>query len=398
MAYSNRHYEELKGAYLFAEVARRSGEYKKLNPDKKVISLGIGDVTLPLVPAVIEAMHKATDDMAKKETFYGYGPYEGYKFLLDKIAEQDFKARGVDISPDEIFVSDGAKSDSGNIGDIFGEDNTVLIADPAYPVYIDTNVMAGRKVVLQPSKEENGFVPQPPDFASDIIYLCSPNNPTGAVMNKEQLAAWVAYAKMHGAVILFDAAYEAFIQDETLPHSIYEVEGAKEVAIEFRSFSKTAGFTGIRCGYAVIPKALKLQGKSGAVSAHELWFRRQSTKFNGTSYITQRGAEAIYTPEGRAQIMQSIAFYLENVAIIKKGLDACGIEYLPGLSSPYIWLKCPDGLSSWDFFDKLLSVCNVVGTPGEGFGECGKGWFRLTGFGDRESTIEAVERFKLLKR
>ncbi len=397
MAYSNPNYEQLKGAYLFAEVARRSREYKEANPDKRVISLGIGDITLPLAPAVVEAMHKAVDDMAKKETLYGYGPYEGYDFLLDQIVEHDYKARGVSIEKSEIFVNDGAKSDTGNIGDILCAQNTVLIADPAYPVYIDTNVMSGRSVTLLPCTEETGFVPVPPEEGYDIVYLCSPNNPTGAVMNKEQIAAWVQYAKKHNAVLLFDGAYESFIKDPALPRSIYEVEGAKEVAIEFRSYSKTAGFTGIRCGYTVVPKALKLKGQGGEMNANELWFRRQSTKFNGTSYITQRGAEAVYSAQGRPQIEKNIDFYLENVAIIKKGLDDLGIACIGGKNSPYIWLRCPGGLSSWEFFDKLLFECNVIGTPGEGFGECGKGWFRLTGFGSREDTVEAVNRLNALK-
>ncbi len=397
MAFSNEYYEDLKGAYLFAEVSRRSKKYISEHPDKKVISLGIGDITLPLAPAVIEAMHKAVDDMSKKETLYGYGPYEGYGFLVDRIWEHDYKARGIDIDKDEIFISDGAKSDSGNIGDILSQRNTVLIADPAYPVYIDTNVMSGRSVTLLPCTEENGFVPVPPEKGYDIVYLCSPNNPTGAVMNKQQLAAWVAYAKKHGSILLFDGAYEVFVKDESLPHSIYEVEGAKEVAIELRSFSKTAGFTGVRCGYTIAPKALKLTGRDGEFSARELWYRRQSTKFNGTSYITQRGAEAVYTPEGRAQITKNVDFYLENVQIIKKGLDEAGIRCIGGANSPYVWLKCPNGLSSWEFFDKLLEEYNVVGTPGEGFGECGKGWFRLTGFGGRENTIEAVERIRSFK-
>ncbi len=397
MAYSNPNYEQLKGAYLFAEVARRSREYKEAHPDKRVISLGIGDITLPLAPAVVDAMHKAVDDMAKKETLYGYGPYEGYDFLLAKIVEHDYRARGVEIDKSEIFVNDGAKSDTGNIGDILCTQNTVLIADPAYPVYIDTNVMSGRSVTLLPCTEKTGFIPVPPKEGYDLVYLCSPNNPTGSVMNKEQLAAWVRYAKQHGSVLLFDGAYESFIKDPELPRSIYEVEGAKEVAIEFRSFSKTAGFTGVRCGYTVVPKALKLKGLGGEMSANELWYRRQSTKFNGTSYITQRGAEAVYSAEGKRQVMQNIDFYLENVAIIKKALDALGIECIGGANSPYIWLKCPSGLSSWEFFDKLLHECNVIGTPGEGFGECGKGWFRLTGFGSREDTVTAVERLTALK-
>lgn len=397
MAYSNPNYEHLKGAYLFAEVAKRSTQYKQAHPDRRVISLGIGDVTLPLAPAVVDAMHKAVDDMARKESLYGYGPYEGYDFLLEQIVEHDYKARGVTLDKSEIFVSDGAKSDTGNIGDIFCTRNSVLIADPAYPVYIDTNVMSGRSVTLLPCTEENGFVPVPPKESYGLVYLCSPNNPTGAVMNKEQLAAWVSYAKQHGAVLLFDGAYEAFIRDPALPRSIYEVEGAKEVAIEFRSYSKTAGFTGVRCGYTVIPKELTLTGEGGPMNANRLWLRRQSTKYNGTSYITQRGAKAVYDAEGSRQVKANIDFYLENAAIIKKGLDDRGIHCIGGANSPYIWLKCPDGLSSWDFFDRLLDECNVIGTPGEGFGECGKGWFRLTGFGSREDTLEAVSRLNRLK-
>lgn len=357
MAYMNENYNELKGAYLFSEIAKRVAAYKNEHPEKDIIRLGIGDVTLPLVPAVVDAMGKATKEMGVKETFRGYGPEQGYSFLKDAILEKDFTARNVEIASDEIFVSDGAKSDTGNIGDIFGTDNLVLIADPAYPVYIDTNVMAGRKIKLLPCTEETGFIPVPPDYAADIIYLCSPNNPTGTVMNKAELKAWVDYAKKHDAVILFDAAYESFIRDDSLPHTIYEIEGAKEVAIEFRSFSKTAGFTGVRCGYTVVPKALMLKTKGGEkVSANSLWNRRHTTKFNGAPYVTQRGAEAVYSEEGQKQVKANIDFYLENAKIIKKGLTDLGYTALGGDNSPYIWLKCRavfrHGISSTSFLPK----------------------------------------------
>ena len=336
--------------------------------------------------------------MANKETFHGYGPEQGYAFLREKIADYDFARRGVSIAADEIFVSDGAKSDMGNIGDIFCTDNIVAVTDPVYPVYVDTNTMSGRQIKYIPCTEKTGFCPEVPDFKADIIYLCSPNNPTGATMTKQQLEDWVAYARKNGSVILFDAAYEAYITDPALPHSIFEIEGAKECAIEFRSFSKTAGFTGLRCGFAVVPKELMLTAKDGKkVSANSLWNRRHTTKFNGTPYIVQRAAEAVYSAEGRKQINENIAFYRQNACAIKAGLDELGYKYIGGENSPYIWLKCPGGLSSWEFFDLLLNKANVVGTPGAGFGQCGEGWFRLTAFGNKEDTAEAVKRLQALK-
>lgn len=396
MAYANANYLQLKGSYLFSEIAKRVAEYSKEHPNNKIIRLGIGDVTLPIVPSVIQAIHAATDEMANAATFRGYGPEQGYDFLRETIAKNDFQARGIDISADEIFVSDGAKSDMGNIGDIFCVDNIVAITDPVYPVYMDTNVMAGRKIVLLECTEENGFIPQIPQEHVDIIYLCSPNNPTGTVLSREQLCAWVEYARREGATILFDAAYEAFITDDS-PRSIFEIAGAKEVAIEFRSFSKTAGFTGMRCGYAAIPKELKLRlADGGTTHAHALWNRRHTTKFNGTPYIVQRGAAAIYSDTGKQEVAANIAYYLENARIIKKGLDQLGYNYVGGDNAPYIWLKCPDKMSSWEFFDMLLHKASVVGTPGQGFGNCGEGWFRLTAFGARENTIEAVQRFEQL--
>lgn len=394
MAFFNENYSKLSESYLFATIEQRVSAYKKANPDKKVISLGIGDVTKPLPKACLDAMHAAVDEMGSADTFRGYGPYEGYAFLRDAISEGDFKSRGIDIGAGEIFVSDGAKSDTGNIGDIFAQENVVAITDPVYPVYIDTNVMAGRTVKIIPCKEEAGFAPLPPSFHADVIYLCSPNNPTGAVLNKEQLQAWVAYAKENNAVILYDAAYERFITEDGVPHSIFEIEGAKSCAIEFRSFSKTAGFTGTRCGYAVIPKELMLTAGGESVSAHKLWLRHQSTKYNGTSYIIQRGAAAVFTPEGRREVAELIDAYHENARIIREGLQAAGFSCSGGVNAPYIWLKCPQGLTSWQLFDELLNKASVVGTPGAGFGEMGEGFFRLTSFGNREDTIEAVKRIK----
>lgn len=395
MALINENYLSLKANYLFADIDKKVNEFKVANPDKKVISLGIGDVTVPLPKACLDAMHKAVDEMGNVETFRGYGPYEGYDFLRNAIAENDYKAVGADISPDEIFISDGAKSDTGNIGDIFGIGNTVAITDPVYPVYRDTNIMAGRKIVVIPCEEKNGFAPVPPDFGADIVYICSPNNPTGSVISRELLEAWVKWAHKYGAVILFDAAYEHFIRSKGAVHSIYEIDGARSCAIEFRSFSKTAGFTGTRCGFAVIPKGLC--GKTGdgqKVQLRDLWFRRQSTKYNGTSYIIQCGAAAIYTDEGRSQVDKTIGYYLENARIIREGLQSVGLSCSGGESAPYIWLKCPNGMLSWDFFEQLLSRCAIVGAPGVGFGKMGEGFFRLTSFGNRKDTIEAVERIK----
>ena len=406
----NENFLELQESYLFATIAKKVAEYSKENPDKKIIKLGIGDVTRPIPDAVLEAMHKAVDEQAHTETFRGYGPEQGYDFLREKIKEYDYKTRGVDIDISEIFVSDGAKCDCGNIVDIFAKDNKVAITDPVYPVYLDTNVMAGRSgkydkesgkyknIVYIPATSENSFVPQLPKEKVDMIYLCYPNNPTGTTLTKAQLAEWVKYAKENKAIILFDAAYEAFISDEDVPHTIYEIEGAKEVAIEFRSYSKTAGFTGIRCAYIVIPKELKGYTESGEeVELNKLWNRRHCTKFNGVSYVTQRAAEAIYTEEGERQVRENINYYKENAKIIKQGLEEAGYTVYGGTNSPYVWLKLPDGMKSWDFFDKLLSEANVVGTPGVGFGPSGEGYFRLTGFGTKENTKEAIERIKNMK-
>lgn len=406
----NENFLELQDSYLFATIAKKVAEFTKANPDKKVIKLGIGDVTRPIPEAVLEAMHKATDEFKKTETFRGYGPEQGYDFLREKIKENDYKSRGIEIDIDEIFVSDGAKCDCGNIVDIFSQDNKVAITDPVYPVYLDTNVMSGRSgkynkesdkyenIVYIPATSKNNFVPELPKENVDMIYLCYPNNPTGTTLTKEQLKVWVDYAKENKAIILFDAAYEAFISDEDVPHSIYEIEGAKEVAIEFRSFSKTAGFTGIRCAFIVIPKKLKGYSKSGEeISLNKLWNRRHCTKFNGVSYVTQRAAEAIYTEEGKKQVKENINYYKENAKIIKQGLEEAGYTVYGGVNSPYVWLKLPEGTKSWDFFDKLLTEANVVGTPGVGFGPSGEGYFRLTGFGTKENTIEAIERIKKMK-
>lgn len=390
----NNEYSKLKKSYLFSEIAKRVKHFEKENPSANIIRLGIGDVTLPIVDAVVESMHKAVDDMSHKETFRGYPPEHGQDFLLEKIEKFDYKDRGLNISKDEIFVSDGAKSDTGNILDIFDKDNIVAVCDPIYPVYVDTNVMAGRdgKIVFLETSSENDFCPQLPKQKVDIIYLCSPNNPTGTTMDKNSLKAFVDYANENDSILLFDSAYEAFITDENLPKSIYEIDGADTCAIEFRSFSKTAGFTGLRCGYTVVPKKL-IRGK---VSLNELWARRQATKFNGVSYITQRAAEAVYSKEGRKQIESNIAYYLNNAKIIAKGLESIGIKHYGAENSPYIWFKVPDKFDSWSFFDYLLEKANIVGTPGVGFGAMGEGYFRLTGFADSDSTKEAVERIKNL--
>ena len=406
----NENFLELQESYLFATIAQKVAKYSKENPDKKIIKLGIGDVTRPIPQVVLQAIHRATDEQASSETFRGYGPEQGYEFLREKIKEYDYKSRNVDIDIDEIFVSDGAKCDCGNIVDILAQDNKVAITDPVYPVYLDTNVMSGRSgkydketgkyenIVYIPATSKNNFVPDLPKEKVDIIYLCYPNNPTGTTLTKEQLATWVKYAKENKALILFDAAYEAFITDENVPHSIYEIEGAKEVAIEFRSYSKTAGFTGMRCAFIVVPKSLKGYTKSGEeVSINKLWNRRHCTKFNGVSYIVQRAAEAVYTEEGRKQIKENIDYYKENAKIIKQGLEEAGYTVYGGVNSPYVWLKLPDGMKSWDFFDKLLTEANVVGTPGVGFGPSGEGYFRLTGFGTKENTQEAIRRIKEMK-
>ena len=397
----NENYLSLKGGYLFSEIARRVAAFKAENPDAEIMRLGIGDVSLPLAPAVCKAMKKACDEMGKKEEFRGYGPEPGYEFLRRAIADNDYRSRGIEIDIDEIFVSDGAKSDCGNIGDIFSVDNTVAVCDPVYTVYVDTNVMSGRageysnghysKLVYLPCTEENGFVAEPPVEHADIVYLCFPNNPTGAMATKKQLEKWVEYAKATGAVLLYDAAYEAFITDPDLPHSIYEIEGARECAIEFRSFSKTAGFTGTRCAFTVVPKALKVKASNGEeVSLNSLWLRRQGTKFNGVSYITQRGAEAVYSDEGKKQVAENIRYYLDNAKIIFDGLTAAGFKCAGGVNSPYVWVKVENGMSSWEMFDELLNKCHVVTTPGEGFGPCGEGYIRLSALGDREITASAV--------
>ncbi|MCI7658794.1 LL-diaminopimelate aminotransferase [Flintibacter sp.] len=400
----NQNFLKLPGSYLFSEIARRLAAYTAEHPEAKMIRLGIGDVTRPLAPAVIEAMHKAVDEMGTFEGFHGYGPEQGYDFLREAIAKTDYAARGVDIKPNEIFVSDGAKSDCGNIGDIFGADNVVAVCDPVYPVYVDTNAMAGRagdfqeelgkwsKLVYMPCVEENGFTPQISQEKVDMIYLCFPNNPTGTVATKEQLKAWVDYANENKAVILYDSAYEAFITQDDVPHTIYEIEGARTCAIEFRSFSKTAGFTGNRCAYTVVPMELERDG----AKLNALWNRRQCTKFNGVPYVIQRGAAAVYTEEGQRQIKETITYYQENARVIREGLTEAGLTCFGGVNAPYIWLKTPDGMGSWEFFDKLLKEANVVTTPGAGFGPSGEGYIRLTAFGDADATKEAVARIRTM--
>lgn len=406
----NENFLNLQKNYLFVTVVKKTEEYVKKHPEAKIIKLGVGDVTRPIPKPILDAMNKATAELGVKETFKGYGPEIGYDFLKEKIKEFDYKRLGIDIDISEIFISDGINSDCGNIVDLFSEDNKVAIADPVYPVYLDTNVMSGRSgkyneetkkyenIVYLPVTAENNFIPELPKEAVDMIYLCYPNNPTGTVLTRAELKKWVDYARENKAIILFDAAYEVFVSDEDVPHSIYEIEGAKEVAIEFKSYSKTAGFTGIRCAYAVVPKEVKAYTKNGeAVELNRLWDRRQCTKFNGASYISQRAAEATYTEEGRKQILENINYYRENAKIIKSGLEEAGYTVYGGVNSPYIWLKVPNGLTSWEFFDKLLNEINVVGTPGVGFGPSGEGYFRLTAFGTRENTIEAIERIKNMK-
>ncbi len=387
----NKNYLDLKKSYLFITINKKVREYTEANPDNKIIRMGIGDVTQPLCQAVIAGLSEGVADMAAAETFHGYGPEQGYDFLKDGVRNYYESQMSVKLDSDEIFISDGAKSDLGNILDIFSKDNTVLIPDPVYPVYVDTNIMDGRKIIFADANQENGFLPLPDEnVKADIIYICSPNNPTGAVYSREDLKKWVDYANSQGAVILFDAAYEAFITDETLPRSIFEIEGARTCAIEFCSLSKKAGFTGTRCGYTVVPKELVRDG----AELNSLWLRRQTTKFNGVPYIVQRGAERIFTPEGERQTAAVLDYYKGNAKIIAETMDQLGIYYTGGKNSPYIWLKCPNGAKSWDFFDLLLEKANVVGTPGEGFGKNGEGFFRLTAFGSRENTIEAMERIK----
>ena len=400
----NENYLNLQGSYLFSTIAKKVAAYKENNPQANIIRLGIGDVTQPIAPAIIEALHKAVDEMGTAEGFHGYGPEQGYDFLRNAIAENDYKARGCQIEADEIFVSDGAKCDVGNIQEIFGQNNTVAVCDPVYPVYVDTNVMAGRsgkfdpatggfeKLIYMPCTEENGFAPAFPEKKADLIYLCFPNNPTGMAIRKDALQAWVDYANKNGCVILYDAAYEAYISEDGVPHSIYECEGARTCAIEMHSFSKNAGFTGLRLGYTVIPKDLVCNG----VSLHSLWNRRHGTKYNGAPYIVQRAGEAVYSPEGKAQLGQQIAYYMENARIIREGLKDAGYVAYGGVNAPYIWLKVPGGMTSWEFFDKLLNEVQVVGTPGSGFGASGEGFFRLTAFGTKENTLEALKRIKSL--
>ncbi|HCB11455.1 MAG TPA: LL-diaminopimelate aminotransferase [Cyanobacteria bacterium UBA11991] len=390
----NENYKNIAQSYLFSTVGKKVSEYMAANPDKKVIKLGIGDVTLPLCKCVTDALKSASEEMGHKETFHGYGPEQGYDFLKTKIADY-YKSHDVELDNDEIFVSDGAKSDIGNILDLFDKDNTVLVPDPVYPVYVDTNTMAGRKIIYIDANESNDFLPLPDEnLKADIIYICSPNNPTGAVYNKEQLKKWVDFANKNHSIILFDAAYECFISDDNLPRSIYSIDGAKTCAIEFCSFSKMAGFTGTRCGWTVVPKALVF----GEMSLNKMWLRRQTTKFNGVSYIVQKGAEAVFTPEGQKQIMQNLDYYKQNAKMISDVLTKHGIYHTGGTHSPYIWLKCPNNMKSWDFFDYLLNNVQIVGTPGVGFGRNGEGFFRLTSFGSKENTKEAVERLdKFLK-
>ncbi len=408
MAKINENYLKLQAGYLFPEIGRRVSEFIEANPDKKVIKMGIGDVTQPLVPSVVKAFHEGVDEMAKGETFKGYGPEQGYAFLREAIAKNSYHDKGIDISADEIFVSDGSKCDTGNIQDIFGNNNKIAVCDPSYPVYVDTTVMSGKTGVCQsngyydgiiymPCNEENGFIPDFPSEIPDLIFLCYPNNPTGTVASKEELKKWVDYATKNRSIILYDAAYEAFITEDGIPHSIYEIEGAKKVAIEFRSFSKTAGFTGTRCAITVIPDELVAydsEGKSHSVKA--LWNRRQSTKFNGVSYPVQKAAAATYTAEGKKEVAEIIEYYLENARIMKESLLGIGYEVFGGVNAPYIWVKTKDNATSWDFFDKVLNEANVVGTPGSGFGPAGEGYFRFSAFADRENVLEAMERIKNL--
>jgi LL-diaminopimelate aminotransferase len=402
----NDNYLYLQGSYLFSNIAKRVAAFKQTHPDADVISMGIGDVTQPIIPAAIEAMHKAVDEMADVKSFRGYGPEQGYPFLIDAIIA-DYAKNGAKLEQDEVFVSDGTKCDMGNFQEIFSTSCTVAVTDPVYPVYVDTNVMAGRTgeynpstmrfdgIVYLPCTAENGFAPGLPGQKVDIIYLCCPNNPTGTTLTREQLTVWVDYARATGAVILFDAAYEAFITQPGIPHSIYEIDGAREVAVEFRSFSKTAGFTGIRCAYTIVPKELHgLNSKGEQVAINPMWNRRHTTKFNGVSYVTQRAAEAVFTPEGRAQVQERIAYYLENARILREALTAQGYTTYGGVNAPYIWIRTPAGMDSWGFFDFLLSTVNIVGTPGSGFGASGEGYFRLTGFGSRENTLRAVDRIR----
>ena len=404
MFHINENYQKLPGSYLFSTIGKKVNAYQEANPDKEIIRLGIGDVTQPIAPAIIEAMHKAVDEMGHAETFHGYAPDLGYAFLRKAIVDNDYKAKGCDISEDEIFVSDGAKSDSANIQEIFAQNNRIAVCDPVYPVYVDSNVMAGRTgtydkatetwsdVIYMPCTAANNFVPEFPKETPDIIYLCLPNNPTGTTLTKDQLQEWVDYANKNGAVIIYDAAYEAYISEDNVAHSIYECEGAKTCAIELRSFSKNAGFTGVRLGFTVVPKELKC----GDVSLNAMWARRHGTKFNGAPYIVQRAGEAVYSDAGKAQLKEQVAYYMKNAKTIKEGLKDAGYTVFGGVNAPYIWLKTPDKMTSWEFFDYLLEKANVVGTPGSGFGPSGEGYFRLTAFGNYENTVKALDRIKAL--
>lgn len=406
MVQINPNFSKLPGSYLFSEIGRRVAAYSRENPDAPLIRLGIGDVTRPLVPAVTQAMARAVAEMGTSGGFHGYGPEQGYDFLRQAIAEHDYRARGVAVDPEEIFVSDGAKSDCGNIGDIFGPDNVVAVCDPVYPVYVDSNAMAGRagdydpatgrwsRLVYLPCVRENGFVPAIPGGRADMVYLCFPNNPTGAMATRAQLKAWVDWANANGSVLLYDSAYEAFISESDLPHSIFEIEGARTCAIEFRSFSKTAGFTGTRCAYTVVPRELEREG----ISLNALWNRRQTTKFNGVPYVVQRGAQAVYTPEGQEQVHATIAYYQRNARVIREGLAQAGLEVYGGVNAPYIWVKTPEGMGSWEFFDLLLRQAHVVTTPGAGFGPSGEGYIRVTAFGEAQQAVQAVERIQSVLR
>ncbi len=406
MAQINDHYLKLQAGYLFPEIARRVNAFCESNPDAQVIKMGIGDVTRPLAPAIVKAMHEGVDEMANAETFRGYGPEQGYPFLREAIAKNDFQDRGIDVSADEIFVSDGSKCDSGNLLDIFGSDNVIAVLDPVYPVYVDTNVMAGHtgpadengrygKLVYMPVTAETNFEPAIPDQHVDLIYLCYPNNPTGTVASREMLTKWVEYAKKNDAIIFYDAAYEGFVSETDVPRSIFEIPGARDVAIELRSFSKTAGFTGVRCAFTVIPKTLKGKTSDGQEKdIHSLWNRRHCTKFNGVSYPVQRAAAAAYSDDGKAQIQELVSFYMNNARLLREGLQAVGIEVFGGVNAPYVWLKTPDGISSWDFFDQLLEKSHIVGTPGSGFGAAGEGYFRLSAFNSLENTQTAIERIQ----
>lgn len=407
MATVNENYFNLQGSFLFANIARKVEEFQKAHPDADIIRLGIGDVTLPLVPAVIDALHKAVDEMGNAETFRGYGPEQGYEFLRKAVVEKDYAPLGITIALDEVFISDGAKSDVGNIQELFAEDNIVAITDPVYPVYLDSNVMGGRtgkaidgifeKVVYLPTTAENNFSPDFPKERVDIVYLCCPNNPTGTVLSRARLKEWVDWCKQNDAILMFDSAYEAFISSEDTVHSIYEIEGAREVAIEFRSFSKTAGFTGTRCAYTIVPKEVTARTKDGEhKQLNPMWNRRQCTKFNGVPYIIQRAAEAVYTEDGYKQTRENIAYYKENARIIREGLESIGLTVFGGVDAPYIWLKAPAGMTSWDLFDLLLEKVHIVSTPGSGFGPSGEGYLRLTAFGSRENTLRAIERIKTL--